>query len=88
MRIIGLGGIGAVKGLTVNDMLTFNNKIYTYGKTSKKDSTSAVKMQYAGFSMDNKHGFYIWSKISPKKTLAFFSKTSLNSNIESGTIKK
>ena len=73
--------------LTADKMLKLNGKVYTYGKDSKTSQTVAVKMKYAGFTLDNKHAFYVWSKMNPSKSLVYFSKTSLNSNISSGKIK-
>jgi hypothetical protein len=73
--------------LTADKMLKLNGKVYTYGKDSKTSQTVAVKMKYAGFTLDNQHAFYVWSKMNPSKSLVYFSKTSLNSNISSGKIK-
>jgi uncharacterized membrane protein len=99
MSIIGLGGIGATRRKT--DQIYFksyssaiayvlektNERGYEYDDDSKTSQTVAVKMKYAGFTLDNKHAFYVWSKMNPSKSLVYFSKTSLNSNISSGKIK-
>jgi len=64
---------------------TLSGKVFVYGKKTKE--TIPCNMKYAGFKMENKYAFYIWNKKNKTKSLVYFSKTSLLSNIKNGNIK-